>query len=505
MITIYSDKKQRVAIEKIIQSEYRLSELVTVKDWENAEPEPSAYVLIVRDEGIAQMRDWYNENPPYLLPDIMKFQPEVLLGIVFFLLENYEKTGYYLSIKHPDLYAETDAAQRLKIGIEIGKDFFETDPESDGEMYREAHNLAVCSHYGSVNLSYEDLKKQYQYALEKAINGEDRAFTGKHFALLLADWGEYEESEKLLEALLQTHISQHALIYLKNGQNRVWMELLSAPYDKVLLEKLKSQTWEVLQYFEKHDRKTDIALTLIDASQIANFADSFSESLGYINRAIDILKPENVPELLGNALLRKGTLLYTWAKNGNPQFYKGALETYQDTLKIFTRQTAPAVFAEIHHYLGVIYSEIPDEVKKRSIWAAVSSSSFEEALKFYNKTDFPYQYAMICSSFGNALTKYPLSMKTDNYEKALHFYNESLSIRTPEKYPYERALTLLNYLEASWEAGNVNEDFGRIRFQDMMDKVLEIKDLVADESLLAEAENHERKLYQLAENLKAEL
>ena len=46
---------------------------------------------------------------------------------------------------------------------------------------------------------------------------------------------------------------------------------------------------------------------------------------------------------------------------------------------------APDIFAEIQHQLGRVYAEIPDEVKKKGIWAAVSVSSFTEALNFYNK------------------------------------------------------------------------------------------------------------------------
>jgi len=117
----------------------------------------------------------------------------------------------------------------------------------------------------------------------------------------------------------------------------------------------------------------------------------------------------------------------------------------------------------------------PTKNKKRSIWAALSVSSFNEALNFYNKVDFPYEFAMICNNYANAFTKYPAATKSDNFEKALNYYTETLSVRTANTYPLERAVTLLNYLEASWKVSNSSEAFNWQRFNDMFDKANEIK------------------------------
>lgn len=143
------------------------------------------------------------------------------------------------------------------------------------------------------------------------------------------------------------------------------MKNLVVPYDPNLLETLKNTLWEVLQHYKKQERFLEEALLLVDAAQVANYAESFPEALGYINRAVDILRKEEMPELLAQAQYRKGILLYTWAKKDNPQFFKGALESFQEALKVFSKAETPDVFADIHQYLGVIYAEIPDEVKKK--------------------------------------------------------------------------------------------------------------------------------------------
>jgi tetratricopeptide (TPR) repeat protein len=201
----------------------------------------------------------------------------------------------------------------------------------------------------------------------------------------------------------------------------------------------------------------------MDASQVANFNESFSEALGYISKAADLLRKEDQPELLAQVQMRKGTLLYTWAQQGNIQFYKGAMEALQEAAKVFTREAAPQQFADIQHLLGIIYSEIPDEAKKKGVWAAVSSSSFKEALNFFTKEQYPYEYATICNHYANAYIKYPASRNSDNVAKSLEMFNQALEIRTAERYPMERALTLLNYVEASWYADNGQDELNTIK------------------------------------------
>ena len=147
------------------------------------------------------------------------------------------------------------------------------------------------------------------------------------------------------------------------------------------------------------------------------------------------------------------------------------------------------MFASMHHQLGNIYVDMPAEKKRKSIWAGVANSSFQEALDFYTKEQYPYEYGMICNNFGNAFTKFPQAVLTDNFEKALFYYQEALDVRTPN-YPYERAITLLNFLEASWNVGNNPDEFNQERFDDMLAKANEIKNLVDDKEMLAEAERH---------------
>jgi tetratricopeptide (TPR) repeat protein len=337
----------------------------------------------------------------------------------------------------------------------------------------------------------------YGEALKAAPNDEYRAFTIKQLALLLTDVGRTEKATPLLKATLGHDISKEGKTEIKHALCHAWMQELVVPYDQNLLKNLKDNLWEVLQVYEKQERIVDVALLLTDAGIIANYSESWAESLGYFNRAVRIFEDEQLPELAANAQYRKGILLFTWAKKDNPQFFRSAAECFQKAAQVFSRTTSPEVYADIQHHLGMIYAEIPDEAKKKGIWAAVSSSAFKEALGIYTKKDYPYEYATVCNHYGNALTKYPEAKLSDNYEKALYYYQEALSIRTAEKYPMERCLTILNYLEAQWNLNMAEDELEEYRFEDMVQKAEEVISLSQDEQLINDAQSHLKKLAEL--------
>lgn len=500
MISIYATTEYIGAINEIIGREFRLHELVDVKDFLEHRPEQSAYALIVKSKGIRQPLDWYNALPPYLMPEEIYFNEANLLGLIFAKLGNYEKAHQYLAQENPTLWLELDFSNRLQNGIPVNPSELVSE-YSEFEEYRLMHNQAIVRHYASGESDF-DLQKTiyfYEEALQAAPNDEFRAFTVKQYATLLTDIGEWNKAEHLLTDAIEYAFSEEAKVELQYVLASVWMQQLSVPYDDQLLEQIKNALWQVLEAYEKQEREVDAGLVLIDASHIANICESFAESLGYISRAIAIFAEAGIDELVANSQFRKGTLLYTWAQGGNPQFYRGAMESYQEALKVFTREAAPSVFADIQHHLGVIYSEIPDEVKKKSIWAAISSSSFNEALSFYTKEQYPYEYAMICNSFGNAMTKYPAAVHSDNHEKALFYYQEALNIRTAEEFPTERAITLLNYIEACWYVGNEEDTFNEIRYNDMLQKAQEVLSLSSDAQMQADARQHLEKLAKLRE------
>ncbi len=498
MLKIFTTNDLLPQIQGFIETEPRLNELVAVADFLEQKPEPTAFHTVVRKKnGITQPADWYNVLPPYLLPEEIDFNAENLLGLVFAKLGNYEKACIYLR-GNQVLWNDFDIIHCLQNGVPVDPKRLTSDFQGF-EEYRFCHNSAILHHYAATESSFDAEKTRYFYleAMKASPNGEFYAFTVRQFALFLTDLGDLQQAENLLHDAIKTALSDDAISELKAALCSVWMKKLVVPYDAALLENLKNTLWEVLKHYQKQGRKTEEALLLLDAAQVANYDESFAESLGYVNRAVDIFKNENLPELLAQANYRRGILLYTWAKKDNPQFFKGALDSFQAALQVFSSDETPEVFADIHQYLGVIYSEIPDEVKKKSIWAGVSSASFQQALDFYDKESHPYEYAMVCNNYANALTKYPSAVHSDNLEKALFYYSEALEIRTATDWPIERAATLLNFVETCWNVNLAGNGSNRALFEQMLEKATEAKRLTNDPAIIAEAENHLNKLEEL--------
>ncbi|MCB0642669.1 MAG: hypothetical protein KDC44_13565 [Phaeodactylibacter sp.] len=498
MLSIYASTELHAEIRSILQQEDRLEELVQIIDHLSIRPVPNALNCMVQAEGIRSMIDWQNQQAPYLLPEYLPLHPDILLSWCFARLGNYEKVQAYLAKDYPTLYLEFDFINRLNQGLPVDPAELISD-YSPFDEYRLMHNQAVVRHYHPQPdpKTIDQARYFYLEALESAPNDEYRAFSAWHFALLLIDLGELEDAIRVLRAAIHFALTEDARIELRYALCQALMQQLHPPYDPDLLEEIKSGLWAVQAHYKAQDRPVEQAFVLTDMGVIANYCESWSESLGYFNQAQTSFEAAELTEMLGQLHYRKGTLLFTWAQQGNPQFFKGAIESYQKALQTFSREAAPEVYAEIQHHLGIIYSEIPDEVKKKGLWAAISASAFQEALDIFRKESHPYEYAMVCNHFGNALTKYPEAKLTDNMEKALFYFQEALSIRSAEAYPLERCLSLLNSLEAHWHLGMPEDRLDEARFQQMVDAAQEVLDISPDENLRALAQDQLDKLEQL--------
>lgn len=499
MLSVFATTEKHADIRAIIQQEDRLEELVTIFDLLAHPPSANGHTIIIRNDTIVFPIDWHNTLPPFLLPESIDLTANNLLGVLFAKLNNYEKAHVYLRSENPALLTELDFINRLQQGIPTSPDTL-ISHYSPFEEYRLMHNNAILQHYASVAEQFDAERVAYFYeeAMKSSPSDEHRAFTARHYALLCIDLQQPQTAERILSDVNTPELSKTAKIELQHTLCQIWLARLTKPYDAELLQQLKSNLWEVLEVYEKQKRDVETALLLLDAVQVATISESFSEALGYLNRAISIFEAEQMTELIANTYYRKGTLLHVWSKKGNPQFVKPAIDAFQRALKTFTKEQTPDVFADIHHHLAVLYAEMPTEHKRKSILAGVSVASFEEALTYFTKADFPYQYGVVCNDYGNAFLHYPKAVLTDNAEKALHHYQEALDVRTKD-YPYERAMTLLNFLEASWQVGNDPDAFNEARYEDMVAKAEEIKTLVEDEEIRKEAERHLKLLEELRE------
>ncbi|MEO6347414.1 MAG: hypothetical protein ABIO60_05830, partial [Aquaticitalea sp.] len=468
MITILTTTDLKPEIRRIIDSIDRLEELVVVVD-ELVTIQLQNDLILVEDNQIILPLDWHDTMPPYVFPNC-EYSQNNLLALLFLKLKNHQKSFDFVS-EESDLYTNLLITTHLQYSYELSDEMLVFAKNTS------KHNLAIMYHYGIVKnqLAFEQLKDLYKSAIDAAGNDELRVFSGKHYLNLLLDGGQIEEAKNVLEALKNKAISEEAINAMNVHLASIYTNRLTIPYDGEKLDEILSLQLESIAFYESKHLKVNAGLVLTDAAEIANFKNDFIQSKEMINKAIQYFKQEDIPEFLGEAGLKKAILLYTWSKNGSPQYYKAAINAFQDTLKVFKKDTHPKKFADVHHHLAMIYSEIPVTSEEKPIWTAFSASSFKNALEIYTKEEYPYDYAMASHNYATALMNFPPAKLHSNHDKANDFFEDALKIRTAKNYPTERALTLLNQLELFWLTHNENEKEETKKFNHMIAKANEVK------------------------------
>ncbi|NBC57347.1 MAG: hypothetical protein GVY05_03545 [Bacteroidetes bacterium] len=481
MITILTTTEHKVQISKFINSVDRLNELVDVLCNQGAVQLDSKLIL-VEDDLIKLTIEWYDKEPPFLFPEI-DFNKDNLLGVIFYKLGNHQRAFNYIA-ENNSLFNDILTVTHLQFGYEISE-----------EMYTaldNLHNKCIVMQYGNYvsSVNSEELEKMYLKAIEISENDEAKGFTTKHYVNYLIDHAKFKKAENIVRSLQTIAISEEANINLDILLASSIMAQLEIPYDTEKLDEISALYQKGISFYESKDQMVNAGLLYIEASEVANFQNDFTASKDYINKAILIFKDADIPEFLGEAGLRKATLLYTWSKNGSPQYYKPAINAFQDTLKVFKKETHPQKFADVHHNLALIYSEIPVSPEEKPIWTAFCASSFKEVLKFYTKDKYPYEFAMASHNYATALMSFPEAKLHNNLDKAFNMFEDTLSVRTADAYPFERALTLINQLELYWIMHNENKEEETKRFNTMFEKVNEIFELVDDKNILDQASEH---------------
>ncbi|MBO6830922.1 MAG: hypothetical protein JJ876_15365 [Muricauda sp.] len=486
MLTILTTTDALQKVQNAIASVDRLNELVTL----TVEPKGITDIktLTVDTESISVPMDWHDLDPPYVFPKI-PFTPKNLLALVFHKLGNHQKAFTFVS-EESSLYHHLLIATHLQFGYEV------SDSMTDFCHNTSPHNSAILNYYGAVAHppSHGELKKGFTEALSNAENDEIKVFTGKHYLNLLLDSGELQEAEQWAKELLDDAVSDDAKNAMNNHLAGILMAKLQVPYDPEKLNEVHDLQLGCIAHYEEKGLGVQAGMLLVDAAEVANFKKDFIASKELINRAIQYFRKEEIPEFLGEAMYKKAILLYTWSKNGNPQYYKAAINAFQDVLKFFKRDTHPQKFADVHHNMALIYSEIPVSPEEKPMWTAFCASSFKEVLAFYTKEKYPYEHAMASHNYATALMHFPPAKIHNNLEKAAGLFNEALEIRTASKYPFERALTLLNQLELGWLTHNENSSEELKKYEEMKAKAEEVKTLVDDEDLITRADLHLKEL-----------
>jgi tetratricopeptide (TPR) repeat protein len=121
-----------------------------------------------------------------------------------------------------------------------------------------------------------------------------------------------------------------------------------------------------------------------------------------------------------------------------------AIASYQRALRIFNRTRFPAEFAILQNNLATAFLSMPLVDERAKMREALAVQAFEEGLKVVTLIDHPSEYAMLQNNLGNALQYASSSHAVENNLRAIEAYDEALKVRTRETAPLEYANTITN-------------------------------------------------------------
>ncbi|MCJ7728981.1 MAG: tetratricopeptide repeat protein, partial [Sedimentisphaerales bacterium] len=125
-----------------------------------------------------------------------------------------------------------------------------------------------------------------------------------------------------------------------------------------------------------------------------------------------------------------------------------AVEHYTDALKVFNKDEYPVDYATTQNNLGNAYMNLPSatpEEHAKNVRSAIDC--YHRALEIYKKDEYPVQYATTQNNLGNTYTNLPsvtAEERAKNVRAAIDCYRAALEIRKKDEYPVEYAMTQNN-------------------------------------------------------------
>ena len=175
-----------------------------------------------------------------------------------------------------------------------------------------------------------------------------------------------------------------------------------------------------------------------------------SEDPDYLKRARDemevalaTLTAEGKDEEVAEAEMNLGLICQNLASAGVGKI-QDAISAYQRALRVFDKTQFPAEFAILQNNLATAFLSIPFSDDSGKMREALAVQSFEEGLKVVNLIDYPTEYAMLQNNLGNALQYASSSHRVENGFRALEAYDEALKVRNDVDTPGEFANTIAN-------------------------------------------------------------
>ncbi|WP_298447656.1 hypothetical protein [Ferrimicrobium sp.] len=181
---------------------------------------------------------------------------------------------------------------------------------------------------------------------------------------------------------------------------------------------------------------------------------------GY-REVIATLKTTCLLEDLGSAWLELGGLLHEMG-GANPGYLREAVKCYQESTKIFSRTSAPVMFASIQVDIAVCYLAMPMLESSDAVRFAVAISSLREAMRVFTPEEYPRQWFTCQLNLANALVYSPSAHSVANIVEAVDLYSELAGRVNPLEDPMGYARLMFNWGNALAHLGDFVEARSRL-------------------------------------------
>ncbi len=489
MFTVFAKAEERKALEQAWADWPEQAECIVFRE-EDQPPAAGTMMLEARNGLLYPRPDWTLHTPPFL------FWKEALTPAEVRACCQPPDTP----VDEPAIgfirYAWRHMTSDAPMPRHLPEAVMEVALASDDPFYRHAlmHNLYVL-----LFLTPDTLQEAFVEKLQSTWNphSEDDHLPPERthlLDLLLCDWLMAQNDRVTAHHLLHERVlpamtrlpKEGALMAVVLDLELSWPELIDSD-DEDEREQYKQGLWQIIELLEDMPQFRLKRAALFEiATRFALFDGSFSEALGYANKAMALAEELAVPDLVQRMLLLKGEVLLSWAHAGDqPQFYDQALKVFQQLARSVDAEANPELYAVVQEYIGTIFVHKPVEEKKRGIMAGMAEAAFQEAVQVAKNNGLEHLYARICNNYANALQSFPDSRFTDKYEKALYYYQEALDRRPADQFPTERAFTQANYLQAALHLPQLDEPMVR----DLKRRAEEVIELSPNAELRAMAED----------------
>jgi tetratricopeptide (TPR) repeat protein len=164
----------------------------------------------------------------------------------------------------------------------------------------------------------------------------------------------------------------------------------------------------------------------------------------HLEAARGILKLDGTPEEIAEIEMNLGLVLQSLA-GAHAVPITEAISAYQRALRTFNATAFPKEYAILQNNLATAFLSIPFSDERSKMREALAVQAFQEGLKIVTLIDHPSEYAMLQNNLGNALQYVSSGHSVENSLRALDAYDEALKVRTRATTPAEYANTIANY------------------------------------------------------------